>query len=120
MPARILVVDDEPVVLDLLAWGLRHGGYDVVAVGRFEDAKRCIAEQPPDALVTDVRLGPFNGLQIALQLRDAVPGAPIVVLSGFDDPTLRRETEEMGGAYFVKPLPREALLAHLRERLPAA
>lgn len=118
MPApRILVVDDEPAILDMLAWGLRRGGYEVVAVARFEDAKRYITEAPPDALVTDVRLGPFNGLQLALLLRAALPNAPIVVLSGFDDPTLRKETERMGGVYFTKPVTSETLIAHLRDRL---
>lgn len=116
---RILVVDDEPAVLDMLALGIRRGGYEVVAVARFEDARRSIVEDPPEALVTDVRLGFFNGLQLALLMRDARPDAPIIVLSGFDDPTLRREAERLGGVYYTKPVPSETLVGYLRDRLGA-
>lgn len=120
MPApRILLVDDEPAVLDALAWGLRRGGYDVVALPRFEDAKRLIAEAPPDGLVTDVRLGAFNGLQLAWLMRDASPTCPIVVLSGYDDPTLRKEAERLGGVYHTKPVPSDTLVDYLREKLGA-
>ena len=121
MPAlRILVVDDEPAVLDMLAWGLRRGGYDVVAVARFDEAKRLIGDAPaPDGLVTDVRLGAFNGLQLAWLMRDASPTCPIIVLSGYDDPTLRKETERLGGVYFTKPVPSDTLVSYLREKLGA-
>lgn len=118
MPAhRILVVDDEPAVLDMLAWGLRRAGYEVVTVARFEDAKRYISDDPLDALITDVRLGAFNGLQLALLMRDAHPSAPIVVLSGFDDPTLRKETERIDGVYLTKPVSSETLVGFFKDQL---
>lgn len=118
-PPRVLVVDDEPAVLDMLAWSLRRGGYEVVALSRFEDAKRYISDTPPDALVTDVRLGAFNGLQLAWLMRDARATAPVLVLSGYDDPTLRKEAERLGGVFHTKPVPSETLVSYLREKLGA-
>jgi DNA-binding response OmpR family regulator len=111
--ARILVVDDEPAVLETLAWGLRRAGFDVVAHARFADARRQIDTDPPDALVTDVRLGAFNGLQLALHMRQAKPNAPIIVLSGFDDSMLRKEAEALGGVYLTKPLTGDTLARYL-------
>jgi DNA-binding response OmpR family regulator len=118
--ARILVVDDEPAVLETLAWGLRRGGFDVTTQARFADARRHIDTDPPDALVTDVRLGAFNGLQLALHMRQARPHAPIIVLSGFDDPMLRREAEALGGVYLTKPLTGDTLATYLKGALERA
>ena len=106
----VLVVDDQEDVLRTLAYYVGQGGYRVTALSRFEDARQFIDETPPDMLVTDVRLGAFNGLQLVLQLRAARPGAPIVVLSAFDDPTLREEAERHGARYLLKPLGKQELL----------
>lgn len=118
--ARILVVDDEPAVLETLAWGLRRARFEILAHTRFVDAKRLIDASPPDGLVTDVRLGAFNGLQLALHMRQARAEAPIVVLSGFDDAVLRKETEALGGVYFVKPVDFAALAKYLTATLERA
>lgn len=114
---RVLLVDDEPAVLETLAWGLRHGGYDVTTAGRFDEARRALLAAPPDALVTDVRLGAFNGLQLAIVMRDASATAPIIVLSGFDDPALRKDAERLGAVYLTKPLRAQELLGYLDEGL---
>jgi len=108
--STVLVVDDQEDVLRTLAYYVGQGGYQVTALSRFEDARRFIDETPPDLLVTDIRLGAFNGLQLVLQLRAARPGAPIVVLSAFDDPTLREEAERAGARYLLKPLGKQELL----------
>lgn len=101
---RVLVVDDDPQYLTLLATMVAESGFTVESKGRFEDAKRSLSQHPPDALVTDIRLGAFNGLQLALQMRDARPAASIVVLSAFDDPMLRQQAASCAAHYFVKPV----------------
>lgn len=110
---RVLVVDDDVQYLTLLATMVGEGGYTVESKSRFEDAKRALGQHPPDALVTDIRLGAFNGLQLALQMRDAKPTASIVVLSAFDDPMLRQQAASCAAHYFVKPVAAQALLAAL-------
>ena len=68
-----------------------------------------------DALITDVRLGAFNGLQLAVIGRDTYPDIRLIVFSGFDDPVLRTEAEHVGATYMVKPVTGAKLLEVLRE-----
>lgn len=114
---RVLIVDDDPGVLETLTLGLTRAGLAVTALSRFDEARHHIDESPPDALVVDVRLGAFNGLQLALHMRDARPAAPILVLSGFDDAMLRREAERLGAEFLTKPVSLEELGTRLREAL---
>ncbi len=113
MPKRVLIVDDEPDVLETLAEMVSAGGYDVVTRASFDEAKRYLTHEPPDILVTDVRLGAFNGLQLAVLMRSLRPTNPIVVLSAFDDPTLREEAAHCQATYLTKPVSKKELLVHL-------
>lgn len=121
MSKRVLIVDDEPDVLETLAELVVAGGYDVVTRDSFEDARRDITNEPPDILVTDVRLGPFNGIQLAVLMRSMRPDAPIIVLSAYDDPTLRVEAAHCQASYLTKPVSRKELLVSLAgmARVPA-
>ena len=121
MGKRVLIVDDEPDVLETLAELVQGAGYEVVTRLNFEDARKDIANDPPDILVTDVRLGPFNGLQLAVLMRATRPESPIVVLSAYDDPTLRLEAAHCHATYLTKPVSRKELLVCLAglSRAPA-
>lgn len=110
----LIVEDHEPLLAILASW-LREEHYDIVTCSRFEDARRYLADRTPSALVTDIRLGAFNGLQLAMELHDRQPNVPIVVISAFDDPTLAREVELLGGVFILKPLGRQDLVVALRE-----
>jgi DNA-binding response OmpR family regulator len=110
---RVLVVDDEPALLDAVKYAFERAGLEVVACRSFEDARARILAEDFDALVTDVRLGAFNGLQLAVIARNRLPKLAIVVFSGFDDPVLREEASGLGAAYLVKPVTGERLLQEL-------
>ena len=110
---RVLVVDDEPALLDAVRYAFERAGLQVVACRSFEDARTRILSEDFDALVTDVRLGAFNGLQLAVIARNRLPNLAIVVFSGFDDPVLREEASGLGAAYLVKPVTGERLLQEL-------
>lgn len=109
MPLRVLVVDDQPDVMQTLVRFLSADGHDVTGATDFEAARRFIDQTPPDLLVADVRLGPYNGLQLALHLRAARPDASIVVLSAWDDVMLREEAGRLGAHYRTKPISRQGL-----------
>jgi two-component system response regulator YesN len=64
--------------------------------------------------LTDVRLGAFNGLQLAVVARDLHPDIRIIIYSGFDDPVLRAEAERLDATYLVKPIPFSELLERVR------
>ena len=102
---HILLVEDDVSLLDALKRALTHEGtHEVTACGTFEDGRRRLREQTFDVLMTDVRLGAFNGLQLAVLARDVNPLMQVIVFSGFDDDVLRAETEHLGGVYLVKPV----------------
>src|SRR6185295_8766308 len=75
---KILIVDDDPSLLEALERALRDAGEEVVAQGSFEDARRALRTTAFDALITDVRLGAFNGLQLAVMARDAHPEIRVI------------------------------------------
>jgi DNA-binding response OmpR family regulator len=100
-------------LLEAVRRGLESANMIVTACTTFEDARQALRDKTFDALVTDVRLGAFNGLQLAVVARTYDPRISLVVFSGFDDPVLRDEAERAGGAYFVKPVHISQLVAHL-------
>jgi len=112
---KILIVDDDPSLLEALERSFIEAGEDVVAHDSFEDARRVLQTTRFDALITDVRLGAFNGLQLAVIGRDTYPDIRLIVFSGFDDPVLRTEAEHVGATYMVKPVTGARLLEVLRE-----
>lgn len=115
MPVHILIVDDDPEVVETLRKVLRATGYRTIGVTDFEEARRVLQADPhPDVLITDVRLGQFNGLQLVLQ---RPPATAAIVMSGFVDPTLQAEAHKHGGRYLVKPIRNEVLVAAVQEAL---
>ena len=107
---RILIVDDDHSLLDAVVLSLTAPGRSVVASATFEEARRHLRTEQFDVLVADVRLGAFNGLQLAVIARDSHPDIRIIVFSGFDDPVLRQEATQLGATYLVKPVSSYALL----------
>jgi two-component system response regulator FlrC len=107
---RILVVDDDESLLQAVVLAFRESGHEVVASSTFEEARTRLRGEAFDVLLTDVRLGAFNGLQLAVIARAANPKMRVLVFSGFDDPVLREEARQLGAAYLVKPVTSRQLL----------
>lgn len=105
-----LVVDDNPHIISIATRWLTHAGYSVATCGDFADAVGQLAKEEPDTFLIDVRLGAFNGLQLALRAREHHPDARIVVMSAWDDPVLKKDAAECGAAYIVKPFNETQLL----------
>jgi FixJ family two-component response regulator len=114
---RIFVVDDDRQVLKYLTEMLQDAGYDTVACERYPDAKTLVGTSRPDLLLTDIRLGAYNGLQLAFYARDRHPNLPVVVLTGFEDPTLRDEANRSGAIFLMKPVTRKTLLETISSAL---
>jgi DNA-binding NtrC family response regulator len=110
---RLLIVDDDLSLLDAMQRALRDSLRTVVACDSFEKARQLLKDQSFDALITDVRLGAFNGLQLAVMARDMHPEMRLIVFSGFDDPVLRADAEQIGATYLVKPVTSADLLSLL-------
>lgn len=107
---RVLIVDDDEDSLDALGRAVAIEGVAVTTHNSFEAARRALRDEAFDAMLTDVRLGAFNGLQLAVVARDLFPDMQIIVFSGFDDPVLRNEAEHIQATYLVKPVTADELL----------
>lgn len=119
-PQRVLVVDDEPIILRLLQVNLRLEGFEVVACSNGEDALRRIEQQPPDVAVLDVVLPGIDGFEVCRRLREAPATAdvPVVMVTA----QAQDEDRERGYAlgvfeYVTKPFQPPALVAIVRAAL---
>lgn len=108
---HVLIVDDEPPVLDAIRTAFERAGRTVTACRTFQEAREQLTTRSFDALVTDIRLGAFNGIQLAIIARHLDPEMAIVVFSGIDDPVLRAEAERIGAPFLLKPVASERLLS---------
>lgn len=106
----ILVVEDDVPLLEAIERSFREAGRRVVACSTFEEGRQALRTQRFAGLLTDVRLGAFNGLQLAVIARDLQPDMRLIVYSGFDDPVLRAEAERIQATYVVKPVTAGQLL----------
>jgi DNA-binding response OmpR family regulator len=97
---RVLLVDDDAAYLSACATILSSDGHDVVMCSDFNEGRRLLAADHFDALIADVRLGPYNGLHlIALAPRPMTK----IAVSAFLDPVIRRDAEQAGAKFVVKP-----------------
>jgi two-component system, cell cycle sensor histidine kinase and response regulator CckA len=85
--ARVLIVDDEPSVLALMARALTEAGYDVLlATNGLEALEFAVCARPRmDAVVTDLRMPQMGGEALAAALHQAEPTLPILFVSGFNE-----------------------------------
>ena len=111
-----LVVDDNPHIISIASRWLTQAGYSVAVSRDFVDAVEHLRSEHPDTLLIDVRLGAFNGLQLALRARENDPDARIVVMSAWDDPVLKKDAEECGARYIVKPFNESQLLEAIQKK----
>ena len=111
---QILIVDDDTVLLDLVRKWLADAGYTVVTCDRFETARQQLVDGVPDVLLTDVRLGAFNGLQLVILAKESHRPTIALVMSGYDHSAFRKEALQCGAGYLPKPFTREEVLAALQ------
>ena len=114
-PVRVLVVDDEPNIVDVISMALRFEGFDVESAGSGADAIAAVAARRPALLVLDVMLPDFDGFEVARRLAAARVDVPIIFL------TARDSTEDVvrgltlgGDDYVTKPFSLEEVLARIR------
>jgi DNA-binding response OmpR family regulator len=118
--ARLLLVDDYPDALELLAMLLEHSGYTVDTARTGADAIALAAVQSPDLAILDLQLPDMSGLEVARTLRRAAATAsiPLIALTGHGTAEDARDAREAGIArLFVKPCEPPELLAAIKEML---
>jgi DNA-binding NtrC family response regulator len=100
----ILILEDDAVVANAYAEVLRRDGHEVTICTGFEEARECVKGDCPDALLTDIRVRQYNGLQLALLFREVSPDGRVVVVTGHDDSVIRSEVAALRAEFLVKPV----------------
>ncbi|MCO1657450.1 response regulator transcription factor [Pseudonocardia sp. S2-4] len=114
-PVRVLVVDDEAPLSDLLSMALRYEGWDVRTAADGSSAVREFRAFRPDAVVLDVMLPDFDGLEVLRRMRAQAPDVPVLFLTARDSVEDRVAGLTVGGDdYVTKPFSLEELVARLR------
>jgi two-component system OmpR family response regulator len=113
--ARLLVVDDEPYIADLLATGLRFVGFEVRTAGAGMEALTAVRQWQPDALVLDVMLPDLDGFEVTRRLRSEGRALPVLFLTARDATEDKVSGLTIGGDdYVTKPFSLEEVIARVR------
>ena len=114
---RILVIDDEPAVVDVVVFSLRQSGFVVQAAGTLAEARRLLDAQSFDLLVLDLGLPDGDGMDLCREVRSG-SGLPVLILTCRDDEVDRVVGLESGADdYVVKPFKPKELVARIRARI---
>lgn len=114
-PLRILAVDDEPSLTELLGIALRYEGWQVHTAATGSQAVKVAREVRPDAIVLDVMLPDFDGLEVMRRIHAEQPDVPVIFLTAKDAVADRIAGLTAGGDdYVTKPFSLEELIARLR------
>jgi two-component system OmpR family response regulator len=114
-PVRVLVVDDEPALSELLSMALRYEGWDVRTAGDGLAAVRAARDFRPDAVVLDMMLPDLDGLEVLRRLRADGGDVPVLFLTAKDAVEDRVAGLTAGGDdYVTKPFSLEEVVARLR------
>ncbi len=101
---KILVVDDDRLVLATVTHGLAQAGYDVIDADNGDEAILLARQHKPDLALLDIRMEGLSGFDVAAYLRDHLH-VPFMFLSAFADDATVQKVKELGAvAYLVKPL----------------
>jgi DNA-binding response OmpR family regulator len=114
---RVLIIDDDRALSTLTALVLRQSGFSTDVVNNGDEGIRLAVENPPDAIVLDLRMPGKDGRAVFRELREKGVRAPILILSAYD---ARNAFEELGAQAFVnKPFEPDRLVEAVRAMLKA-
>jgi two-component system response regulator GlrR len=118
---RILIVDDEPALLKLLAMRLRLEGFDVTTAESGERALAQLAVSQPQLVVSDLQMGGMDGMALFATIQRQHPSLPVIILTAHGSiPAAVAATKRGVFNYLTKPFEADALLAEIRAALKAS
>ncbi|NWF78920.1 MAG: response regulator [Chloroflexi bacterium] len=120
MSAKILVVDDDPAILDLLVRILQRDGYLPITAANGLEALELVEREAPDLILLDVTMPMLDGFAVCKRLKDneATALIPVTMITGLDDREHRQRGLEVGADDFLtKPFDQSLLRARLRSQL---
>src|SRR5579859_5024812 len=113
--ARLLVVDDEATILELLSGSLRLSGFEVVTAASGTEAVRAAASSRPDLVLLDVMMPDGDGFEVLSRIRSGGSEVPVIFLTARDEVPDRVKGFTLGGDdYVTKPFSLDELLGRIR------
>src|SRR5713101_5908952 len=94
--ARILVIDDNPEIVDILVTCLRKEGYGVLGALTGDDGLRLITTSRPDLVLLDITLPGMDGIEVLKRIRAINPTIRVIMVTASTDPLLAREALDLG------------------------
>ncbi|MCD4672148.1 MAG: response regulator transcription factor [Anaerolineaceae bacterium] len=117
MPEKILVVDDEPALLETVAYNLKNAGYEVITASDGLSALEAARQQAPELVILDIMLPGMDGFEVCRVLRQEMT-TPVLMLTARDDEIDRVVGLEVGADdYLTKPFSMRELLARVKAML---
>jgi DNA-binding NtrC family response regulator len=114
MNTRILVVDDERAIRDLLAEALREAGYEVVSAGEGEEALRILREENVHIAICDIRMPGMDGIELLGHIRDVSPETVVILVTAFASVETAVNALRSGAFdYILKPLIFDDIIAKI-------
>ncbi|MBI4671844.1 MAG: response regulator [Chloroflexi bacterium] len=118
---RVLVVDDDPVILTLCQRILEVDGYHVTSVKRGEDALAKLDSETFDVLLTDIRLPGLNGLEVTTRLRERGLELVVITMTGYSNMEMAIQALTLGvDEFIIKPFSPDTLRVHVARALEKA
>ncbi len=112
---RVLTVDDEPSLTELLSMAMRYEGWEISTAASGAEAVKVAREVQPDAIVLDMMLPDFDGLEVMRRIRAEQPDVPVIFLTAKDGVSDRITGLTAGGDdYVTKPFSLEEVVARVR------
>jgi len=118
---KILVVDDETFIINLLRNGLTENGFEVITADNGFDAILAVEEQLPDCVISDIMMPRLSGLDFlkALKNNNATKDVPVILISAMDEAEMVQQGLDMGAVdYITKPFKINEIVGKLRHHLP--
>ena len=113
MPLRVLTIDDDPAMTELIVLLLRSYGLEVISANSGEAGLEAARGENPDLILLDLTMPGVDGWQVCKTMR-SFSKVPIVILSALDDPAIISSALDAGADdYMVKPVPSSVLIAHI-------
>ncbi|MFK7925550.1 MAG: response regulator [Bacteroidia bacterium] len=115
---KILIVDDEADLRDLLSYNLEKSGYDVIEGANGREAIELINSEQPDLILMDLMMPEMNGIDACKHIRSAqLDSQPIIIFfTARSEYIAKQATQDAGAnAYLLKPLPPQSLIASLQK-----
>ena len=117
--AKIIVVDDEKIVLDCCGRVLIEEGFEVILLNSAAGAQDVIETENPVLVLIDVKIPIRDGLSLMEEIAEKMPALPIIAMSGYPTPETISEAAKKGATRFIpKPFTPDELIETIRQVIP--